>query len=261
MDNMNQPDINNQAGFDPNQNQPAAADPNAAQPAAEAPSSYQEAITNDASQQQPPAVTPALDPASAPANDPNQPQYQYPEGQVGDMAVMPTPGGGKGKIIGVIVIVLLLVLGGGGYYLYSKKANKPTENTTPTPTTSVTTTVTATGTSTESSGNVEAYYTSVTGMKPTATKAVTIDKDFYPTLNQVFDNEVKLTTETPTMIYVVNRQITTEDVASVKAELTKLGYQDNNSTDTQLIMSKGSTNLTITFAVDKTDQATIEVAY
>lgn len=197
----------------------------------------------------PEAAQPNQAPPSAPP--PMSPQDQMSMQQPTPQA----PKSSKGLIIAVIITILVL-LGIGGYYYYVNYLKKPVTTTT-TPTEVYSPVYTPT-----SSSTIQSTYDKTTAILPSTDKSKAVDALFQPVLKQVFSSNVKLKDELgPMMTYVVNREITAEDVSAVQSGVNAIGYKTIDSSAKNLTVSKGSYTWVITFSLNDTTKATIDITF
>ena len=190
---------------------------------------------------QPPVQQPTVQP---PSQEPTGPS-QTPE----------APKSSKGLIITLVIGVIIVALGAFGYYYYVTKIQKqPVATTTPS-------TPPATSTSTNSS-TIQATYSKTTAVQPASDKSKAVNAIFYPVLQKVFNNEVKLSDDMGSMMtYVANRKITATDVTAVETQLQSLGYTAADTSSKQLTMTKTPYTWVITFTPDNDNTATVEITY
>jgi flagellar basal body-associated protein FliL len=189
-------------------------------------------------------MPPAGQPMGSSGITPNQTPDQMPEAQKKS----------SGLIIGIIIIIILILIGAAAYYYYTKYMNKAT-----TPTI---TPVTAVYTPVSSQESIASDYTNTTAITPTTAKSQAVDKIFQPILKNVFTNNVKLKTELgPMMTYVVNRQITAADVSAVQTGVNNAGYRTIDSSASQLTVSTGPYTWVITFSLNNSSKATIDISF
>lgn len=94
-------------------------------------------------------------------------------------------------------------------------------------------------------------------------KSRTINGELLPILNQLYNNEVKLTDNMGgTMLsYIFSRVITKDDVVAVKNYLIGLSYKTQDEGTNQLTMYKPGYFLVMTFSVDNLYKAFLNVTY
>jgi heme/copper-type cytochrome/quinol oxidase subunit 2 len=180
-----------------------------------------------------------------------------------DTSLEPNQPKSSGSAVNIILwIISILVIIGVAYavYYFVSKLNKNSNTQNQATTTPSSSTNTATQSST--GGAVEQYYTKTVAMQATGEKAKAVDTVMLPILQKIYNNDVKLGDETgPMLTYVVKRQITASDVTATKTALEAAGFKATDSSAKQLTMTKVGSTWVITFAVDKTDKATIEITF
>jgi hypothetical protein len=94
-------------------------------------------------------------------------------------------------------------------------------------------------------------------------KSLTLHNEILPILNQLYDNQVKLTDNmSGSMLdYSFSRIVTPADKEAVKEYLVGLGYKIQDETEYQLTMYKVGYFLTITFSINNTNKGFLEITY
>jgi len=94
-------------------------------------------------------------------------------------------------------------------------------------------------------------------------KSKTINAELLPILNQLYNNQVKLTDNMggAMLSYIFDRVITKEDVVAVKNYLVGLNYKTQDEGNNQLTMYKPGYFLILTFSVNHKDKAFLDVTY
>jgi hypothetical protein len=94
-------------------------------------------------------------------------------------------------------------------------------------------------------------------------KSSTIHQELLPILNQLYDNQVKLTDNMggAMLDYIFARVVTADDVIAVKKYLEGKGYKTQDESTKQLTMYKVGYFLTLTFSTNNEDKAFLEVTY
>jgi hypothetical protein len=96
----------------------------------------------------------------------------------------------------------------------------------------------------------EEKYPNVVPPVPTG-GGVAIDQEVTPILKKVYDDKVKIASQTGknTLIYVFDRTVAVTDLAAIKAAMEGIGYQSKEYSPTKLVMIKGFKKLTFTTTV------------
>lgn len=94
-------------------------------------------------------------------------------------------------------------------------------------------------------------------------KSKAVHSDFLPILNQLYNNQVKMTDNMGgTMLrYMFDRVITKDDVMAVKNYLVGVGYKTQDEITNQLTMYKPGYFLVITFSVNNQYKAFLDITY
>lgn len=158
----------------------------------------------------------------------------------------------------IIVIVILVIAIGVGAYFIIKETIKPV---TTSPTTSSTTSASVSASATASSSDLEKAYDEAKDVEASTTKSKTVDGEVKPILKNVFADQVKLSEDMAgsLLTYITNREITAEDVTTVKTKMEAAGYKTIDSSEKKMTMTKGATTLVFTFTVGDKTKAMIEV--
>lgn len=100
-------------------------------------------------------------------------------------------------------------------------------------------------------------------VEPANGKSQTINNEILPILNQLYNNQVKLTDNmSGSMLdYIFNRIVTKDDKAAVKKYLEGLGYKTQDETEYQLTMYKVGYFLNLTFSLNNTNKGFLEITY
>jgi len=160
-------------------------------------------------------------------------------------------------ILWIVSIIVILGVAGGVYYYVTKLNKKESTSQTTTSQNSE-----SSQSSTSSGSAVEQYYAKAKTLQAATDKSKAVDTVMQPILKKIYTNNVKLADETgPMLTYVVNREITANDVTTAKTDLETAGYKAIDSSAKQLTMSQGASTWVITFAVGNTEKATIEITF
>ncbi|MDD3102005.1 MAG: hypothetical protein PHE59_02570 [Patescibacteria group bacterium] len=94
-------------------------------------------------------------------------------------------------------------------------------------------------------------------------KSRTIDGELLPILNQLYNNQVKMTDnmDGSMLDYIFPRIVTKDDVTAVKNHLEGLGYRTQDEGLNQLTMYKPGYWLIMTFSTDHPDKAFLEITF
>jgi hypothetical protein len=100
-------------------------------------------------------------------------------------------------------------------------------------------------------------------IEPVNGKSRTIYNELLPILNQLYNNQVKLTDNLSGMMlsYIFDRVITKDDVAAVKKYLEGLNYKTQDEGGSQLTMYKPGYFLILTFSVNNLYKAFLDITY
>ncbi|MDD5626907.1 MAG: hypothetical protein PHW01_02800 [Patescibacteria group bacterium] len=106
-------------------------------------------------------------------------------------------------------------------------------------------------------------YEGKTPVEPTNEKSQTIHDELMPILNQLYNDQVKLTDNMggAMLSYVFDRIVTKDDMTAVKDYLENQGYKTQDEGTYQLTMYKPGYFLILTFSMNHTDKAFLEVTY
>jgi hypothetical protein len=100
-------------------------------------------------------------------------------------------------------------------------------------------------------------------VEPASGKSQTIHNEILPVLNQLYNNQVKLTDNMSGAMldYLFSRVVTKDDKAAVKKYLEGLGYKTQDETEYQLTMYKVGYFLNLTFSLNNTNKGFLEITY
>lgn len=106
-------------------------------------------------------------------------------------------------------------------------------------------------------------YEKATTVEPANGKSQTIHNELLPVLNQLYNNQVKLTDNmSGSMLdYIFNRIVTKDDKTVVKKYLEGLGYKTQDETEYQLTIYKVGYFLNLTFSLNNTNKGFLEITY
>jgi hypothetical protein len=131
--------------------------------------------------------------------------------------------------------------------------------------------VSATGTTTQVSAATstapktwpQINYERVGAVEPVNEKSQTIHNELLPILNQLYNNQVKLTDNMSgsMLSYVFNRVVVKDDMTAVKTYLEGLGYKTQDEGTYQLTMYKVGYFLNLTFSINNNSKAFLNVTY
>jgi hypothetical protein len=109
----------------------------------------------------------------------------------------------------------------------------------------------------------EINYEKAVSVEPINDKSKTINDEMLPILNQLYNNQVKLTDNMggAMLDYIFSRVVTSDDKTAVKNYLAGLGYKMEDETVYQLTMYKVGYFLTLTFSIDNTNKGFLEITY
>ena len=106
-------------------------------------------------------------------------------------------------------------------------------------------------------------YEKATPVEPASGKSQTIHNELLPILNQLYNNQVKLTDNmSGSMLdYIFNRIVTKDDKTAVRKYLEELGYKTQDETEYQLTMYKVGYFLNLTFSLNNTNKGFLTITY
>ncbi|MFA6146446.1 MAG: hypothetical protein WC697_03935 [Patescibacteria group bacterium] len=109
----------------------------------------------------------------------------------------------------------------------------------------------------------EINYERAIPIEPINDKSRTINEELLPILNQLYNNQVKMTDNMggAMLDYIFPRVITKDDVTTVKNSLEGLGYKTQDEGLNQLTMYKSGYWLILTFSTDHPDKAFLEITF
>ena len=121
----------------------------------------------------------------------------------------------------------------------------------------------STGSSTEAKTWPQINYEKAVPAELVNDKSKTVHNELLPILNQLFNNQVKMTENMggAMLYYVVNRIITKNDITEVKNYLSGLDYKTQDEGTYDLTVYKPGYFLILTFATDNANKAFIKVTY
>lgn len=100
-------------------------------------------------------------------------------------------------------------------------------------------------------------------VEPTNEKSTALNNELLPILNKLYDNQVKLSDNMggSMLSYTLGRTVVKDDLTSVKNYLTGLGYKLQDETQYQLTVYKVGYFLNLSFSVNNTYKAFLNVTY
>lgn len=106
-------------------------------------------------------------------------------------------------------------------------------------------------------------YERATTVDPINEKSQAVHGDVLPILNTLFKNQVKLTDNMSgsMLSYMFDRIVVPSDITAVKKSLESLGYKTQDEGTYQLTMYKVGYFLTLTFSINNTNKAFLEITY
>ncbi|MDP2944601.1 MAG: hypothetical protein Q8N57_03495 [bacterium] len=106
-------------------------------------------------------------------------------------------------------------------------------------------------------------YEKAVPVEPASGKSQVIHNELLPILNQLYNNQVKLTDNMSGMMldYIFNRIVTADDKAEIKKYLEGLDYKTQDETEYQLTMYKVGYFLNLTFSLNNTNKGFLEITY
>ena len=106
-------------------------------------------------------------------------------------------------------------------------------------------------------------YEKAVPIEPTNDRSKILNNELLPILNQLYNNQVKLTDNLSGQMlsYVFGRVITKDDLLAVKNYLEGLGYKTQDEGGNQLTMYKAGYFLVMTFSVNNNYKAFLDVTY